>query len=163
MDHPRSLSNRTPHQQVTPVSLTSPPALDRLRQLPSLSLSLASDYPTSQSISKTSSATYPPFLPSAGLTRRLLSSLQSTKVPHGCLTVWCVEGDNREDAYALTARVLDILELRKLFRLPTTLGLDVQLTPSDPSHIREPRSWKGLFGVKDGWSGGLGADSEIYG
>ncbi|CAD6569300.1 MAG: hypothetical protein TREMPRED_005178 [Tremellales sp. Tagirdzhanova-0007] len=36
--------------------------------------------------------------------------------------------------------------------------LDMEGTP-----IREPKSWAGLFGTKDGWSGGLGDDAELYG
>jgi hypothetical protein len=61
-----------------------------------------------------SAASYPPFLPSAGLTRRLLASLESNQIPHGCLTVWCVEGDNREDAYALVKVTSDVLGLGKV-------------------------------------------------
>ena len=29
--------------------------------------------------------------------------------------------------------------------------------------LKEPKEWNGLFGVADGWSGGAGADSELYG
>ncbi|KAI9635853.1 PAC2 family-domain-containing protein [Dioszegia hungarica] len=133
-----------PHQHIAPPSTPAPSdVLDRLRSFPALSLSLASDRPPTSDPQR-STAQYPPFLPSAGLTRRLLAALQTTSTPHGCLTVWCAEGDNREDAYALTARVLYLLDNR-------------------PEQIKEPRSWKGLFGVADGWSGGHGADSEIYG
>lgn len=33
----------------------------------------------------------------------------------------------------------------------------------DRVELREPTSWKGIFGGTDGWSGGQGADAEIYG
>lgn len=56
-------------------------------------------------------APYPPFLPSAGLTRRLLQELQEDENSHGTLAAWCVEGDNRGDAMGLAAVVLQLLDL----------------------------------------------------
>lgn len=34
---------------------------------------------------------------------------------------------------------------------------------ADDVELVEPPSWKGLFGGVEGWSGGSGLDSEIYG
>lgn len=61
------------------------------------------------------SSSYPPFLPAAGLTRRLLTALSGEKapIPHGAIAAWCVEGDNRGDARSLAGVVLDVLNLRK--------------------------------------------------
>ena len=33
----------------------------------------------------------------------------------------------------------------------------------DDVELKAPKEWDGLFGVVDGWSGGAGADSELYG
>ncbi|KAK4688892.1 proteasome assembly chaperone 2, partial [Tremellales sp. Uapishka_1] len=129
----------TPHQHILPPNPPALPApLERLQMLPPLRLHISAPplHPTA--------TTYPPFLPSAGLTRRILSALQDGQIPHGAITAWCVEGDNREDAWALAHVVLGILGLN---------GVEV----------KEPKSWEGLFGATDGWSGGAGADSEIYG
>jgi proteasome assembly chaperone 2 len=53
---------------------------------------------------------YPPFLPSAGSTRKLLIRLQDkSDVPHAAISAWCVEGDNRGDARALAGLVLGVL------------------------------------------------------
>ncbi|UOH83810.1 hypothetical protein LQV05_006548 [Cryptococcus neoformans] len=93
------------------------------------------------------SSSYPPFLPAAGLTRRLLTALSEEKapIPHGAIAAWCVEGDNRGDARSLAGVVLDVLSLQ------------------DVVQVQEPVSWEGLFGTTEGWSGGLGADAELYG
>ncbi|WWD22451.1 hypothetical protein CI109_106942 [Kwoniella shandongensis] len=134
----------TPHQRVLPPRIPSslPPSLQRLSDLlPPLSLNMI-DQPRP---SASTSSTYPPFLPAAGLTRRLLASLASEQIPHGAVTAWCVEGDNRGDAVALAGIVLRLLGIEN----------DVQL--------QEPSSWEGLFGTTEGWSGGMGADSELYG
>jgi len=37
-----------------------------------------------------------------------------------------------------------------------------ELTVSDVE-LREPKAWEGLFGVKEGWSGGAGSNAELYG
>ena len=37
-----------------------------------------------------------------------------------------------------------------------------ELTISDVE-LREPKAWEGLFGVKEGWSGGAGSNAELYG
>jgi hypothetical protein len=29
--------------------------------------------------------------------------------------------------------------------------------------LKEPKAWEGLFGVKEGWSGGAGSNAELYG
>ena len=34
---------------------------------------------------------------------------------------------------------------------------------SEDLEVKEPRSWSGLFGAMNGWSGGSGDDAEIYG
>ncbi|KAK8845498.1 hypothetical protein IAR55_006211 [Kwoniella newhampshirensis] len=137
----------TPHQRVLPPHLPSspPPPIQRLSDLfPPLNLNIDesahSSFPSSSA-----TAPYPPFLPAAGLTRRLLSSLASENIAHGAVTAWCVEGDNRGDAIALAGVVLQTLGIEN----------DVQL--------QEPSSWEGLFGTTEGWSGGMGADSELYG
>ncbi|KAL7418823.1 hypothetical protein Q5752_006507 [Cryptotrichosporon argae] len=124
----------TPHQRLLPSSPVPAP-LARLAALPALRLQLDPALPAPTA--------YPPFLPAAGLTRRLLSALADDAVPHGALAAWCVEGDNRGDAHALAAQALDVL--------------------GTPVEITEPKSWAGLFGPAEGWSGGLGADAEIYG
>ncbi|WVQ93761.1 hypothetical protein IAU59_000839 [Kwoniella sp. CBS 9459] len=157
----------TPHQRIVPPSQSNPKQasssiLARLEQtLPPLRLNIEpspADYygsgtqaPASSSGSG-SAGTYPPFLPAAGLTRRLLASLNgnsgqaSAPAPaHGAVTAWCVEGDNRGDAISLTQTVLAVLGIEN----------DVQL--------KEPKSWQGLFGTTQGWSGGMGQDSELYG
>ncbi|WVN90969.1 uncharacterized protein L203_106214 [Cryptococcus depauperatus CBS 7841] len=135
----------TPYQRITPPSqsVSASPYLQRLQRIPPLSLAIDSSSHTLPS----KDSHYPPFLPAAGLTRRLLSSWSRDEksIPHGALSVWCVEGDNRGDAKGLTNVVLDILGIAN----------DVEL--------REPTSWKGLFGTTRGWSGGMGADSELYG
>ncbi|WVQ80323.1 hypothetical protein IAT38_002428 [Cryptococcus sp. DSM 104549] len=135
----------TPFQQIRPPnpSSTAPPQLARLSDLPPLSLSI--DGPPSFSATPTS--TYPPFLPAAGLTRRLLAVLNvdGKRTAHGAIAAWCVEGDNRGDARGLAGQVLRVLGIEH----------DVQL--------QEPASWEGLFGTTDGWSGGIGQDSELYG
>ncbi|WVW81907.1 hypothetical protein I302_103907 [Kwoniella bestiolae CBS 10118] len=136
----------TPHQRILPPTSSPHPILQTLENtLPPLQLSLSTPPSTFSGHSETSSSVYPPFLPAAGLTRRLLSSLQDSQIPHGSITAWCVEGDNSGDAISLAGVVLRVL------------GLDehVQLT--------RPKSWEGLFGTVDGWSGGAGQDSELYG
>lgn len=73
-----------------------------------------------------SKETYPPFLPCAGLTRRLLATLHADEVPpHGTLAYWCAEADNREDAMRYAGVVTYLLGIRKSF-----VGFwDVMLTP----------------------------------
>jgi hypothetical protein len=90
---------RTPHQHLLPPS--SAPSSSYAKTLAS--------YPPLIDPSIQSQIPYPPFLPSAGLTRRYLSSLQDVKAEHGVLLAWCVEGDNRDDARALAAATLMIL------------------------------------------------------
>ena len=102
---------------------------------------------------------YPPFIPGGGLSRRILSSLQDSSTPHAAIGAWCVEGDNRDDAYALAAVVLHTLGRGE--HTPGLLPL-IWLTLGD-TQLREPEEWAGLFGVVDGWSGGTGADAELYG
>ncbi|KAL1407088.1 hypothetical protein Q8F55_006501 [Vanrija albida] len=126
----------TPHQAVVPPSPGAHPALGRLAQLPALKLTLEAAAHTPKE-----TATYPPFLPGAGLTRRILGALAD--VPSGAVSAWVVEGDNRGDAHALAGVALGVL------------GIDAQIT--------EPATWKGLFGPGEGWSGGSGLDAEIYG
>lgn len=110
---------------------------------------------------------YPLFLPCAGLTRRLLAALHpsppsdrtapsvpAVPVPHGALLAWCVEGDNRGDAHALAELVLRLAEV-------PDGGAAVQRT--EQGGLREPKSWRGLFGATEGWSGGRGDNAELYG
>jgi hypothetical protein len=42
-------------------------------------------------------------------------------------------------------------------------GIRVIADRAGDVELKEPSSWKGLFGAVDGWSGGQGADSELYG
>lgn len=106
----------TPHQHIVPP--TSDPSssssyIDRLiTMLPPLNLHLP-DPPIPRSETKQ----YPPFLPSAGLTRRLLTSLNESERPvlHGAITAWCVEGDNRGDAHALAQVALAVLDQGRFF------------------------------------------------
>ncbi|RXK36764.1 hypothetical protein M231_05999 [Tremella mesenterica] len=128
----------TSHQHILPPSPPMSPYISKLLSLPRLQLHLIDPI---QSTNGTS--TYPPFLPSAGLTRRMLVALRETSVPHGAIAAWCAEGDNRGDAVEFTRTVLKFL------------GENVEL--------KEPLSWAGLFGSTEGWSGGWGMDAEIYG
>lgn len=68
---------------------------------------------------------------------------------------WCVEGDNRDDARALAAASLHVLGQGMLGVLVRANEPDVEL--------KEPKAWEGLFGVKEGWSGGAGSNAELYG
>jgi hypothetical protein len=72
---------------------------------------------------------------------------------------WCVEGDNRDDARALAAASLHVLGQGKLgssdHHERKAEKIDVELI--------EPKAWEGLFGVKEGWSGGAGSNAELYG
>ncbi|ODN76005.1 hypothetical protein L202_05965 [Cryptococcus amylolentus CBS 6039] len=134
----------TPYQHILPPTIVSsvPPIIQRIKNLPPLSLAISQP-----SFGPRSTSRYPPFLPAAGLTRRLLSAFSEDqkKISHGAVTAWCVEGDNRGDARGLAGIVLGVLGIAN----------DVD--------IREPASWEGLFGTTDGWSGGFGADAELYG
>ncbi|WRT63740.1 uncharacterized protein IL334_000663 [Kwoniella shivajii] len=137
----------TPHQRIlSPSSSTSTSTSNRILQnlenlLPSLQLGITiSDIPQSSNKS-----TYPPFLPAAGLTRRLLSTFHENDVIHGTITAWCVEGDNSNDAISLAQIILNVLGIENDVKLKT------------------PASWDGLFGTINGWSGGAGQDSELYG
>ncbi|OXB38313.1 proteasome assembly chaperone 2 [Cryptococcus neoformans] len=133
-----------PYQRVVPPGLSSfPSQIQKIQNIPPLSLSLSQPAASGRSIS----SSYPPFLPAAGLTRRLLTALSEEKapIPHGAIAAWCVEGDNRGDARSLAGVVLDVLSLQ------------------DVVQVQEPVSWEGLFGTTEGWSGGLGADAELYG
>lgn len=91
----------------------------------------------------------------------MLSSLHSRSTPHGGIGAWCVEGDNREDAHALARVALYVLGLG-MFYFFFSHSLSLRLTIDGVETI-EPKEWNGLFGVVDGWSGGAGADSELYG
>ncbi|WWC66652.1 uncharacterized protein I206_100556 [Kwoniella pini CBS 10737] len=131
----------TPHQRILPPSSIPHPLIQNLeKSLPPLQLNISDNIQLSNP-----SSIYPPFLPSAGLTRRLLSALQDTQTPHGAISVWCVEGDNRNDAISFAQLVLSLLKI------------------DDKVQLTEPDSWKGLFGTTEGWSGGSGQDSELYG
>jgi len=87
----------TPHQHLLPPTPTPTSSYGK---------TLASFSPL---LDPSQSPPYPPFLPSAGLTRRYLATLQDVKVEHGALMAWCVEGDNRDDARALAAASLHVL------------------------------------------------------
>ncbi|KAE8543172.1 hypothetical protein D1P53_000659 [Cryptococcus gattii VGV] len=117
--------------------------LQKIQNIPPLSLGLSQPATSVQNIT----SSYPPFLPAAGLTRRLLTALseEKTPIPHGAIAAWCVEGDNRGDSRSFADVVLYVLDLQ------------------DVVQIQEPASWEGLFGTTEGWSGGSGADAELYG
>lgn len=34
---------------------------------------------------------------------------------------------------------------------------------ADAVELKEPKAWEGLFGAREGWSGGIGSDAELYG
>ncbi|KIR63636.1 proteasome assembly chaperone 2 [Cryptococcus bacillisporus CA1873] len=134
----------TPYQRIIPPSLSSLPSqLQKIQNIPPLSLSLSQPATSVQNIT----SSYPPFLPAAGLTRRLLTALleEKTSMPHGAIAAWCVEGDNRGDSRSFADMVLYVLDLQ------------------DVVQVQEPASWEGLFGTTEGWSGGSGADAELYG
>ncbi|KAK1926044.1 PAC2 family-domain-containing protein [Papiliotrema laurentii] len=131
----------TPHVSILPPSPspteTSTPVHTNIRSVPSL--------PSFSNLRDTTATPYPPFIPGGGLSKRILIAFKSLEsLPHGTIAAWCVEGDNRADAHALAALVLRLSEASQV-------------------EITEPREWEGLFGVVDGWSGGAGADAEIYG
>ncbi len=135
----------TPHQAILPPTTPTHPALANLARIPPLRLTL-----DPAAAPSAGSSAYPPFLPGAGLTRRLLSALADK--PSGALAAWVVEGDNRGDAHALARAVLALLEIGELFEVKLTADCD----------LREPASWAGLFGPEE-WSGGTGLNAEIYG
>ncbi|GMK58531.1 hypothetical protein CspeluHIS016_0505630 [Cutaneotrichosporon spelunceum] len=124
-----------PIQSILPPKTPTHPALKRVANLPPLRLTLDPNAAPSAG-----SKSYPPFLPGAGLTRRLLGALADQ--PSGAIAEWVVEGDNRADAHALAHALMGVL------------GIEVEL--------REPASWAGLFGAEE-WSGGTGQNAEIYG
>lgn len=107
----------TPHQAVLPPGAATNPVLERLAHLPALKLTLETTpphhapHPSLSSLARprAASTVYPPFLPGAGLTRRVLGALADTAVPSGAVTAWVVEGDNRGDAHALAGVALQIL------------------------------------------------------
>jgi hypothetical protein len=72
---------------------------------------------------------------------------------------WCVEGDNRDDARALAAASLHVLGQGQL-NCTTVLAASANITETE---LKEPKAWEGLFGVKEGWSGGAGSNAELYG
>lgn len=106
----RTANGRTPHQAIVQDAPGS--VLGRLAQLPPLNLRLEGAPPQ-----QASQGTYPPFLPGAGLTRRVLAALKEQGTPGGALAAWVVEGDNRGDAHALAARTLQITGTGKLRRV----------------------------------------------
>jgi hypothetical protein len=65
---------------------------------------------------KSSTSSYPPFLPNGGLTRRLLLTLhqQSNPAPppYATLVYWCTEADNRDDALRFAGVVTYALGIR---------------------------------------------------
>lgn len=91
-----------PLQVLTPpTNLEATPLADRLAQIP-------------RYVPPSPSKSYPPFLPCAGLTRRLLASLQSTTAPpHATLAYWCTEADNRDDAVRYAGVVTYLLGIRE--------------------------------------------------
>lgn len=97
------------------MNLDGSPLADRLAQIP-------------RYVPPAPSKTYPPFLPCAGLTRRLLASFQATTVPpHATLAYWCTEADNRDDAVRYAGVVTYLLGIRE--SLVHDIGMFV-LTPS---------------------------------
>jgi len=96
--------DRTPHQAILPKAPQPHSALERLQQLPPLRLNID---PAAAPASASTATTYPPFLPGAGLSRRVLAAIAD--VPSGAIAAWCVEGDNRGDARALATVALGVL------------------------------------------------------
>lgn len=67
-----------------------------------------------------------PFIPSGGLTRRILQSLgPEWPIPFFALLHFVFEGDNRGDAGILAALVNQVLNLELKSKLPPHLGLPV--------------------------------------
>ncbi|ORY23634.1 PAC2 family-domain-containing protein [Naematelia encephala] len=130
----------TYHRYIIPPNLSSSDKASLTKRLPNLA---------SRMTTPTAHQPYPPFLPYAGLTRRILTTLQkdTDKVPHAALAYWCSEGDNRADAHALAAEVLEVF---------TSAG-DLKL------ELKEPKSWEGLFGPGEGWTGATARDAVLYG
>lgn len=106
---------------------------------------------------------YPPFLPCAGLTRRLLATLETENVPpHATLAYWCAEADNREDAMRYAGVVTYLLGIRESStRAQGETDADTGIA-EDQVKLVEPSSWRGLFGGTM-VSGGTSATSDIYG
>lgn len=101
---------RTPYQAILPPKAGSHAALERLAQLPPLKLNIEAPNAVEAAIGKESQSStkpYPPFLPGAGLTRRMLGALAD--VPSGAIAAWVVEGDNRGDARTLADLSLKVL------------------------------------------------------
>jgi len=71
------------------------------------------------------------FIPGAGLTRRLLSSIpKSWSIPTAALLRFALDGDNRDDALSLASVTAEIVGV-------------------PPSNVewKQPKSWTGLFGT----------------
>jgi proteasome assembly chaperone 2 len=95
---------RTPHQAI--LGPEAGDALARLADLPPLRLNVES---TTATATAEENKRYPPFLPGAGLSRRVLDALKD--VPSGAIAAWVVEGDNRGDARALALAALHVLDV----------------------------------------------------
>ncbi|GHJ83630.1 hypothetical protein NliqN6_0032 [Naganishia liquefaciens] len=126
----------TPLQVIHPPKpLDESPLADRLGQIP-------------RYVPPAPSSTYPPFLPCAGLTRRLLATMQDTPgpvPPHASLAYWCTEADNRDDAVRYAGVVTYLLGI-----------------PEKQVTLVQPPSWQGLFGGSS-IAGATSAASDIYG
>jgi len=132
------MSNRTDAQMLTPTYYIHPPNTPPLASSPLSNLSQLPipEYtsPVSQHPQSCANEGSIPFIPGAGLTRRLLSSVESKKtwsIPTASLLQFAVEGDNRGDANLFAVVVAKVLAVDKLIR-----------------EWKQPTSWmQGLFGT----------------
>lgn len=140
----------SPWRSLLPPSAAKSPnaTIENLKEIPPYVQEAVYDSLREGGPSKSEATAYPPPLPAGGLSGALLADLQKegsgTVPPHGALCAWCVEGDNRGDAFGMAGVVAFVLGIEK--------SLD----------LKQPLSWEGLFGG-EGVAGGTGRESDIYG
>jgi proteasome assembly chaperone 2 len=80
-----------------------------------------------------------PFIPGGGLTRRILSSISTSKweIPVASLVHFAMEGDNRADAGLLASVVAKVLGIEvPQWKQPGSWHVGLFGTPSRPEFIR---------------------------
>ncbi|KAK7472657.1 hypothetical protein VKT23_000770 [Stygiomarasmius scandens] len=129
------LSNRTDDQMLTPTYQLQPPNTPPLTSSPLHSLSTLPIPVYRSAVPQKPGAVGNedpvPFIPGAGLTRRLLSSIpKSWSIPTAALLRFALDGDNRDDALSLAAATAEVVGV-----LPSNV------------EWKQPKSWTGLFGT----------------
>ncbi|THU95392.1 hypothetical protein K435DRAFT_755914 [Dendrothele bispora CBS 962.96] len=129
------LSNRTDDQMLTPIYQLQPVNTPPLNSSPLQALTTLPipvyQSPVPQKPGAEDTEPLVPFIPGAGLTRRILSSIpKAWSVPTAALLRFALDGDNREDALSFATVTAKIAGIQ-----PT--GVE----------WRQPKSWTGLFGT----------------